>query len=98
MQGVTFKQVKVLNRYGYRIIDDDQEGILSGYEKGEVKEENKIFEVFPFDEMGRIKIHFVKDNIVILAQWIQLLPKQEREGIIFFYEKDDLLYAKEIIS
>lgn len=90
MHGLEIKELDTIFKYGYR-------GTLSGNEACTICTEDgqEILKIYAFNDMCKLRIQFVKENGVTLADWAQIQPKQKAKGFNLFYEKERLVHTKE---
>ena len=96
MEGVIFKEITKMNAYGYRIVLNAE--VCTINEKKNTKREKEVLRIYPFNEMCKLKIYFVKEKKLIEVNWIQIQAKEKQKGIILFYENDEIIDGKEILA
>lgn len=91
IHGLEIKGVRELLKQGYRLILAEENESCTIYETGE----EEILKINTFNDMSKLRIQFVKEDIVTLADWAQIHPKQKGKGFNLFYEKERLVHTKE---
>ena len=97
IHGLEIKGVRELLKQGYRLILAEENESCTIYERRDTGEE-EILKINTFNDMCKLRIQFVKEDIVTLVDWAQIQPKQNGKGLNLFYEKERLTIPKEILT
>lgn len=96
MDGLSLKEIKGMNSYGYRFILNDNDQICTIHKNRDTKAEQEILRIYAFNENCKIRLYFVDEKKMIEADWAQIQPKKGKNGLNIFYEEDRLTITKEI--
>ena len=96
MDGLSLKEIKGMNSYGYRFILNDDDQICTIYKSRDTEKEQELLRIYAFNENCKIRLYFVDEKEMIETDWAQIQPKQNGKGLNLFYEKERLTITKEI--
>ena len=94
MNGVVFKDVKKLNKYGYRIFMDTQEENCSI-----LCSKKEVIKICSFNGMGYLKLLFLEEGATVeetLVKWVLIQPTNEKKGMVCLYQKGELTLGRDI--